>query len=644
MPEMKSDNTVIEAWRGLAAWLVLYTHYWAFGDEASALWRFSHTGVDLFFVISGFLITRIIATDHGKGQFRLTNFYGRRIRRIFPALILVLLACLIMGWQVLLAHEYAQLGLHLVAGAGFLSNLALWRESGYFDTASELKPLLHLWSLGIEEQFYIAWPCVLWLAYRMTSSLLRLTGLMFLISWGWNAFTVGNDPVGAFYLPYSRAWELLVGAGLALMIQVPGVVAVRWAQHYRNPIAALGLLLIGLSMVALSKDSLFPGAWALMPTLGAAMLIAASGAWVNRHVLSARGLVAVGLISYPLYLWHWPLLSFARIIENQEPSVLLRLALVLMAVVLSALTYRYIERLLRHRGVVVTFLLVLVMTLLGLAGWSVYSRDGLEFRYRKIVELPNQMKRDFTKWEDKGMYPEAECTPNFAYPNASICLQSAADAAPSTVVFGDSHAFHAYWGIAKSFADEGRVVKLVGRGGCSFALYRQNEDCIRTFEQQVEWLTTNPAVHHVLIVHRLVVQSSSTPSDLTDYQRRMESTLERLIQAGRQVVYVLPVPELRFNPRLCVSKLPLGRQVGPGQCDFALARETSLQGAERVLVAHWREKFPSLEVFDPADTLCPGQRCRAVMDGNAVWMDDNHVTETGSYLLGEAMRRAIRLK
>ncbi len=601
-------------------------------------------GVDVFFVISGFLITRIIVTDQVKGQFRLINFYGRRIRRIFPALTLVLLACLIMGWQVLLANEYAQLGLHVVAGAGFLSNLALWKESGYFDTASELKPLLHLWSLGIEEQFYIVWPCVVWLAYRMTSRLLWLTGLMFLASWGWNLFTVGPDPVSAFYLPFGRAWELLVGAGLALLGNTAETSSMRWAQPYRNLIAALGLLLIGASMVALNKDSLFPGGWALMPTLGAAMLMAAPGAWVNRHVLSTQVLVVVGLISYPLYLWHWPLLSFARIIENREPSVLLRMALVLTAVVLSALTYRYVERLLRHRGAVITLLLVLVMTLLGLAGWSVYSRDGLEFRYRKIIELPAQMKRDFTKWEDKGMYPEGECTPNFVYPNASICLQSTSDATPSTAVFGDSHAFHAYWGIAKSFAEEGRVVKLVGRGGCSFALYHQNEDCIRTFEQQVEWLATNPRLQHVFIVHRLVVQPSSSPSDLTDYQRRMEPTLERLIQAGRQVVYVLPVPELRFNPRLCASKLPLGRQVDPGQCDFALERETILQGAERALVARWRDRFPSLEVFDPADTLCPGQRCKAVLDGSAVWMDDNHVTETGSYRLGEAMRLAVRLK
>jgi len=160
----------------------------------------------------------------------------------------------------------------------------------------------------------------------------------------------------------------------------------------------------------------------------------------------------------------------------------------------------------------------------------------------------------------------------------------------------------------------------------------------------VEWLTTNPAVKHVFIVHRLVLQPNSMQSDLTDYQNRMESTLARLIDAGRQVVYVLPIPELRFNPRLCTNKLPLGRQVDPGKCEFSVDREINLQVSERELVTLWREKFPSLEVFDPAVILCPEQRCLAIREGSALWMDDNHVTETGSYLLGEAMRRELKLK
>jgi len=150
-------------------------------------------GVDVFFVISGFLITRILITDLKSNQFSLVNFYGRRIRRIFPALILVLLACLVLGWLSLLADEYAQLGLHMAAGAGFVSNWALWKESGYFDTASDLKPLLHLWSLGIEEQFYIFWPCIAWTAYKMHARLIKVILLFGIASFAWNLWTIRHD-------------------------------------------------------------------------------------------------------------------------------------------------------------------------------------------------------------------------------------------------------------------------------------------------------------------------------------------------------------------------------------------------------------------------------------------------------------------
>ena len=601
-------------------------------------------GVDVFFVISGFLITRIIVADLGRERFSLADFYGRRIRRIFPALSLVLLACLVVGWQVLLANEYAQLGLHLAAGAGFFSNLALWNESGYFDTASDLKPLLHLWSLGIEEQFYIAWPCVVWVAYKTSSRWAGVTLLLLLASFAWNVFTVGHDAVSAFYLPYGRAWELLIGAGLALMRQNPSPRQVDFLQRHRNMLSTLGITLMGVSMGVLDKEAMFPGGWALLPTLGAALLIASQGAWVNRKILSLRGMVAIGLISYPLYLWHWPLLSFGRIIENGELPAGSRAVLVLVAVVLSVFTYRYVERPLRHRGGVLTASLLLVVLVLGFLGWNVYSREGLEFRYRKIIELPAQMKRDFTKWEDKGMYPEGVCSPDFVYPNARICLQSKEGLPPRTIVFGDSHAFHAYWGIAQSLATDRHVVKLVGRGGCNFGLYHDNADCIGTFERQLAGIVADPAVENVIVVHRLVIRSDSLDSDKLDYQRRLETAMGRLVQNGKHVVYVHPVPELRFNPRLCASKLPLGRQVDGSQCDFGLERELALQRANRDLVARWRQQFPTLEVFDPADTLCPIGRCQAVRDGQVLWMDDNHVSETGSYMLGAAMAKALKLR
>jgi peptidoglycan/LPS O-acetylase OafA/YrhL len=173
-------------------------------------------GVDVFFVISGYLISSIIVKNLESGDLGFVEFYSRRIRRIFPVLILVLLVCLLVGWQVLMADEYAQLGLHIAAGAGFVSNFVLWAESGYFDTASDAKPLLHLWSLGIEEQFYIVWPLLMWSVHKAKIRFGLMVGLVLLVSFAWNVGTVGAQPVSAFYMPYSRVWELVIGALLAI--------------------------------------------------------------------------------------------------------------------------------------------------------------------------------------------------------------------------------------------------------------------------------------------------------------------------------------------------------------------------------------------------------------------------------------------
>ena len=254
------------------------------------------------------------------------------------------------------------------------------------------------------------------------------------------------------------------------------------------------------------------------------------------------------------------------------------------------------------------------------------------------------MKRDFTKWEDKDMYPQGNCTPDFVYPNARICLQSKEGASPTTVVFGDSHAFHAYWGIARSLAADDQVIKLVGRGGCNFGLYGDDADCIRTFDNQLTWLETHREVNNVLIVHRLVISPNSLLRDQVEFEHRLGAAIERLIRGGKQVVYVLPLPELRFNPRLCTNALPMGRKADISSCHFPLSREIEQQQVQRLMVERWRSQFPSLVVFDPSFALCPEGQCQAVRGNQVMWMDDNHVSETGSYLLGEALSQAVRLR
>ncbi|MDP3331881.1 MAG: acyltransferase, partial [Methylococcaceae bacterium] len=322
-------------------------------------------GVDIFFIISGFLISTIIFSNLESDNFSFVEFYSRRIKRIFPALLLVLIACFAAGWFVLLADEYKQLGKHIAGGAGFVSNFLFWQESGYFDNAADTKPLLHLWSLGIEEQFYIVWPLLLWFAWQQRLNLLTITLTVLIISFALNISKVHSEAVAAFYSPQTRFWELLTGSVLAyvslykqnllptlrqrldswLSIIICAEEPSIKGNTLRSVQSLLGMMLITVGMMVITKEKAFPGWWAVLPAMGAVLIISAGlGAWFNRAILANKVLVWFGLISFPLYLWHWPLLSFARIMEGDKPSQGVRLAAIVISVVLAWLTYKLIEK------------------------------------------------------------------------------------------------------------------------------------------------------------------------------------------------------------------------------------------------------------------------------------------------------------
>lgn len=304
-------------------------------------------GVDVFFVISGFLISTIIFSNLERGSFSFRQFYERRIRRIFPALLLVLFASFAFGWFALLPDEFAKLGKHVAGGAGFFSNFLLRGESGYFDNAAETKPLLHLWSLAIEEQFYLFWPLMLTFVHRRGWGFLGITASIAAVSFAANIDAVVSDPVGAYYLPLPRFWELMLGGLLAY-----GLLHHSWiVGQYRGLRSWAGALLLVLGLIVIDQGRSFPGWWALLPTLGTALVISGGhDAWLNQRVLANKFLVWFGLISYPLYLWHWPLLSFARLVDGSALVPWIRLALICSAVLLAWLTYRFVEQPLRPSG------------------------------------------------------------------------------------------------------------------------------------------------------------------------------------------------------------------------------------------------------------------------------------------------------
>ena len=301
-------------------------------------------GVDIFFVISGYLISTIIFSSLEDNSFSFIEFYGRRIKRIFPTLILVMIAVYTLGWFVLLGDEYKQLGKQITGGAGFISNFILWNESGYFDNAAVTKPLLHLWSLGIEEQFYIIWPLLLWFTWKQHLNLLAITIALAVISFVLNIIYVQADAVATFYSPQTRFWELMIGSILAYIMINNQNLLVNLKQRYTDALSIFGIGLIIIGFIFITEKNYFPGWWALLPTLGTMLIISAGpGAWFNRMILSNRILVWFGLISYPLYLWHWPLLSFAHILEYQRPSFEIRFIAVLISILLAWLTYQFIE-------------------------------------------------------------------------------------------------------------------------------------------------------------------------------------------------------------------------------------------------------------------------------------------------------------
>ena len=367
----------IDGLRAVAVAAVLAFH--AFPSALSG----GFAGVDVFFVISGYLISGIILGARQSGRFTYADFYARRIRRIFPSLVVVLTAVMVAGWFLLYADAYARVGRNAVASAAFAANFAFWRDASYFDVAANLKPLLHLWSLGVEEQFYFVWPLVLVVSSRWRRGPLIATLVIGALSMAVAIWTVRLDPTAAFYAPWNRFWELLAGALLAcveaddpLRLQLA-----RWQSSPARHAASLaGLVAVAAGFWFINERRVFPGLWAVLPVGGAFLLIASGPATaINRWLLANRVMVWIGLISYPLYLWHWPLLSFAHLVGRGAPAASTKVALLAASVILASATYQLIERPLRfgpHRRATVAGLSAALAIVL-VAAFGIYRGDGL---------------------------------------------------------------------------------------------------------------------------------------------------------------------------------------------------------------------------------------------------------------------------
>ncbi|MET3431892.1 peptidoglycan/LPS O-acetylase OafA/YrhL [Herbaspirillum seropedicae] len=593
-------------------------------------------GVDIFFVISGFLISSIIFRQLDQGRFSFTDFYVHRIRRIFPALILVLASCFVLGWFSLLPEEYRQLGKHMAAGAGFIQNLVLWKESGYFDVESDMKPLLHLWSLSVEEQFYLVYPLLVCGLWRARMPLRKCLVLLMLASFALNLWWVAQDPVKTFYLPFTRVWELLAGALCAFGVMRKGVAFS--TSSFRLPHlpslhlrSVLGLALLLCGLVLIDRHRYFPGAWALLPVTGAVLLVSSGPqAWVNRHLLSRPLLVWIGLVSYPLYLWHWPILSFMHILTPTRPGAPLRLAAVALSVLLAWLTYRLLERPVRFgaKSWMVPALLALLLSVTATAGYNDFQRNGLSFRLA-------------THYAEQPLFvgtTDATCTADGGA-GLEFCRQSH-PGAPTIVVIGDSHAWHLYDGLASYAAHSGDIIGMRAVGAClgfsGVSADTKRHDCAPA-RDSIASAARQASVRTVVLSARLDIYDRELPGEV--FEGALRDMLATLTAAGKKVIFVMDIPILDFHPKYCLDiSMPL-RPKTTSLPNCAIQQAVFAQHTQ-----HYREtvnallrQFPQVQVFDAAAPLCDHQQCWAMKDGQLLYRDYDHLSTIGSTLVAQTL-------
>src|ERR1700730_8079243 len=587
-------------------------------------------GVDIFFVISGFLISTIIFDNLERNRFSFVEFYSRRVKRIFPALLLVLIASFAFGWFALPPEEYKQLGKHIAAGAGFVSNLVLWSESGYFDAAAETKPLLHLWSLGIEEQFYIVWPFLLWVARKGRFNLLLITVTVATASFALNVLKIHSDPVATFYSLQTRLWELSIGSILAYLALFNESALQRIQLRNKNLLSLCGCALLAVGILLITIERAFPGWWALLPTVGAALVIAAGPqAWINRSILSNGVLVWVGLISYPLYLWHRPLLTFAHIAEEDILLVRIRIAAVVISILLAWLTYELIEKQIRFgkRGKAKTITLIVLMAVVGFVGYSCVKREGFISRAGLLFKVKNAGAighETFLKYQHQYFFP---CTPTDIQKESPVwgeeirCFQSKKSEVKEIAIIGDSHAEHLFIGLAEQLAS----VNIV--------YYLQNSLPVvsnREFEKIFKYVVRDENITTVILTAFWSGRSSSV-SENSDLEKELIETVNELTAAGKKVYVTDDVPNFSFPSKQCKYE---SNWIHTNKCTED----------KEVFLQQYRQYFPILQsvkektnvqILRTAGYFCNEKLCSMERNGSILYSDGDHLSIMGSKYLGK---------
>ena len=605
-------------------------------------------GVDVFLVISGYLITQLILRGSEADSFTLIGFYERRVRRILPALLVMLGASGIAAW-ILLPADFRDFGQSQAAIALFGSNLLFWGWEGYFSLSREATPLLHTWSLAVEEQFYILFPAMLLLVRHKPSSLRATLVAVGLASFAYSVWAAQADPGAAFYSPLSRAWEFVAGAMLAT-----GILSPPRHRPLGDAIAAIGLAAIGHAVWTFSEKTIFPGLNAITPVLGAAAILYGTQSPGSRvaRVLGRKPLMGIGLISSSLYLWHWPLIVFGTY-YLLEPWRYLRLGMVLLAFPLAWLSWRYVElpfrkpRLLLSRRTLFVCALAASGTLT-LYGTGIYLAKGLPGRFDPAVQ----------RLSERGPEPDYGCTgrPIATLRTDARCRIGDPEARPSFVLWGDSHAaayLPALDMLARRHGISGYDLTSLGcppllpirarEEKANQWMFRaaQKQECAARNAQVMRFLAEERPRAVLLAAHWRVYASGRQPIAETPDGDKMvfEAGVRQLRALGIQVHVVQDVPDAPLAEpwRLAKAQL-LGtmRRIEPGRADY-LRRDAAF----RVIAADLQRRG-LMGVIDPSEILCGPQTCKVTDAGYPLYFDGNHLSARGARFVAPAFEPVLR--
>lgn len=626
-----------------------------------------YVGVDVFFVISGFLITGLLRGELEAGRYRLVEFYERRVRRLLPALVAMLVGVTLAALPILMPDALELFGRSVIATALFASNLFFWSESRYFAPDADQLPLLHTWSLAVEEQYYLVFPLLFAGLMRVGRRFaIAVIAVLAVLSLALACQLLEVEPEQAFYLAHARVWELLLGALLALD-SVPAPRS-RWL---RESLAAAGLAAILAATLRYDMTTPFPGAAAALPCLGAAAIIHAGtgGASLASRLLATRALVGVGLISYSLYLWHWPVFVLQKHYTVGEPGARLLGVAIALAFLLAWASWRYIERPFRERarvprGLLFTLTGGSLATLVGV-GLALHLGQGLPGRFS-----PEVLALAATPHHDRDLRGRCFQLDGAGYAAGRMCHLGPADRPPEFLLWGDSHSLSILPAVRDGAAYYGHAGAYLGASGCpplfDVRVTNRNraasEACRDTVAEALRVTAASPQLRRVLLVARwrLVddcARSQARPGDcllLADdthdghlsrdnpavVARALRRTVSALTALGKDVVLLEPLPEPGVDVlRALASAAVLGRDadIGPTLAQYLAAQHTTL-----ALFADLRREFPRLRTVSVADILCAGaSRCRLAQNGQPLYFDDNHLTQAGAALLRDTIADAL---